>query len=176
MPPAAICAEIGTWKGEFAARILDVARPRELHLVDPWRFAPAYPQRWYGGLLATSQADMDAICASVQGRFAGRSEVRIHRCPSVEASALFANGLFDWVYIDGDHAFDSVLADLKAWYPKVRPGGHLVCDDYGWKDETGRLSIKAALDEFLLPFTGATFAMGGQFVIEVPRAGRATAP
>ena len=49
---------------------------------------------------------------------------------SVEASRQFNDGYFDFVYIDADHSYNGVTADLKAWYPKVREGGILAGHDY----------------------------------------------
>jgi SAM-dependent methyltransferase len=143
------CAEIGCWKGDFSARVLQAARPRALHLIDPWLFQPSFPARWYGGALAGSQADMDAIHAGVQRRFAASPHVQIHRTTSLLGARQFDDGVFDWVYIDGDHSRRAVLDDLTAWHSKVRPGGYLVCDDYLWVDESGKLSVKAAIHDFL---------------------------
>ncbi len=154
IPKHAICAEIGSWKGQFAAAILRAAAPAELHLVDPWRFVPSFPGRWYGGGAAKSQADMDAICESVRRRFRAHPQVKLLRAPSVEGAAQFPDGHFDWVYIDGDHSYEAVLADLAAWYPKVKPGGQVACDDYNWRDEAGQLSVKAAVDEFVASRAG----------------------
>jgi hypothetical protein len=40
------------------------------------------------------------------------------------------NGSLDFVYIDGNHRFEQVVADLAAWAPKVRPGGIVAGHDY----------------------------------------------
>jgi hypothetical protein len=154
IPKHGVCAEIGSWKGRFAAAILRAAAPTELHLVDPWRFDPSVPDRWYGGSLAKSQADMDAICERVRKRFRASPAVRLCRAPSLEGAARFADHYFDWVYIDGDHSYEAVLADLNAWYPKVKPGGQLACDDYRWRDDQGRLAVKLAIDDFLASRAG----------------------
>jgi hypothetical protein len=42
---------------------------------------------------------------------------------SPEALENFANDAFDMCYIDGDHQYDSVCADIKACDRLVRPGG-----------------------------------------------------
>ena len=49
---------------------------------------------------------------------------------SVAAADLFADGSLAWVHIDARHDYESVVADINAWAPKVRPGGWLSGDDY----------------------------------------------
>jgi|GEM_PF-2614821 len=49
---------------------------------------------------------------------------------SVRASRLFPDGGVDFCFIDGDHSYESVSADLRAWWPKIRPGGTLAGHDY----------------------------------------------
>ena len=49
---------------------------------------------------------------------------------SVAAAELFADGSLAWVHIDARHDYDSVVADINAWAPKVQPGGWLSGDDY----------------------------------------------
>jgi hypothetical protein len=148
-PRGGVCAEIGVWKGDFSARILKVLEPRELHLIDPWAFAPDFPRRWYGGAIAGSQGDMDAIMEGVRQRFRAFPEVQLHRGKSLDVAGRFADHSLDWLYIDGDHSYEAVLADIRAFYPKLQPTGTLVLDDYYWRDEAGRRSVKAAIEEFL---------------------------
>lgn len=56
--------------------------------------------------------------------------VRLLIADSVSAAGLLANGSLDWVHLDARHDYDSVLADIAAWAPKVRSGGWLSGDDY----------------------------------------------
>ena len=149
IPKGAICAEIGVWKGDFSERIRATAQPRALHLVDPWRFVAAYPQRWYGGAAARNQDDMDRLYQDVLGRFAGDSDVTIHRMDSRRAARRLAGTTFDWVYIDGDHSYEAVRDDLQAWAPRIRPGGVLAGDDYTWQDEHGTYPVRRAVEEFV---------------------------
>jgi hypothetical protein len=58
--------------------------------------------------------------------------------PSVAAAALFAPRTFDLVYIDASHVEENVLADLEAWYPKVRPGGLLCGHDWNTYEGVNR--------------------------------------
>lgn len=40
------------------------------------------------------------------------------------------NKAVDFVFIDADHSFESVVADIKAWRPKVRNSGYMAFHDY----------------------------------------------
>ncbi len=152
-PRGSVCAELGVWQGDFAAEILRVVRPSKLHLIDPWTFMTddAYSDARYGGKVAPDQAAMDRLHESVLARFAGQianGTVEVHRCGSQEASARFADGSFDWVYVDGNHLYEFVRADLELYDPKLRSGGVLAGDDYGepgwWLD-----GVTRAVDEFV---------------------------
>jgi hypothetical protein len=169
LPREAACAEIGTWQGDFAERILKSRRPRVLHLVDPWehREEHTYERAMFGGT-REGQAEMDAIHSSVLERFDSaieRGQVEVHRCRSVEAAASFADGSLDWVYIDGDHTYEAVKADLDAYYRTVRPGGLLAGDDYGvpgwWGD-----GVTRAVEEFAAKAPLRT--IGSQFLLQKP--------
>lgn len=52
--------------------------------------------------------------------------LQIFEMDSLEAAAKLPDGFFDMIFIDGEHTLPSVpsvLADLKAWEPKLAPGG-----------------------------------------------------
>ena len=55
----------------------------------------------------------------------------------------------DRVYIDGNHAYEFVLEDLRSWYPKVRPGGLVVGDDYDRPDAWWDDGVTRAVMEFV---------------------------
>jgi len=78
------------------------------------------------------QADEDFYEKCVGNLFAAEVErqVTLISLPSVRASALFEDGSMDCVFIDAAHDEASVIEDIKAWRPKVKPGGILAGDDY----------------------------------------------
>jgi Methyltransferase domain len=136
LPVGSVGAEIGVWKGDFSRVLLDHVQPKELHLIDPWRFFddPDHAGSFYGGAVAKGQGDMDAIYESVVARFDREINcgvVRVHREMSVDAATAFDDASFDWVYVDGDHTYDAVKSDLELYRPKVKPGGLICGDDYG---------------------------------------------
>lgn len=168
-PQDSIGAEIGVWKGDFSARMLTHVRPRELNLIDPWAYLdePTYKNAQYGGGAARSQADMDDIHRDVAGRFAteiSRGIVHIQRLTSHEAAGLFPDAHFDWIYIDANHLYEYVLADLRMYYPKVKPDGFVAGDDYGKEGWWGN-GVKQAVDEFVAAGNDKLQLMGSQFII-----------
>ena len=142
-------AEIGVWKGDFSAVLIEKLQPSALHLIDPWLFQPQYPTRMYGGLAVRNQEGMDRMHKAVVARFVNRPEVHIHRETSLEAMHRLPDASLDVVFVDGDHSFEVVLQDFVLAHRKVKPGGYICGDDWGWKDEQGRTSVRDAVLAYL---------------------------
>lgn len=49
---------------------------------------------------------------------------------SVDAAKDFEDGSLGAVYLDGNHRYEYVVADLLAWIPKIRKGGIISGHDY----------------------------------------------
>ena len=72
-------------------------------------------------------------------QFSNRS--KFYRMATTEAAKHISDGQLDFVFIDADHRYQSVLADIKTWSPKVRVGGHITGHDCNHTD------VKRALIE-----------------------------
>ena len=163
--PGDVGAEIGVFVGTFAYHVLLPQQPSKLYLIDPWQY----------GLQADMELDhtpenqlfRDKQYKNVVDLFAPYSNVEIIRKKSEDACVLFPNDYLDYVYIDGEHSYAAVMRDLTNYFYKVKVGGYLIGDDYGW---TG---IAPAVQDFLQlhlndahfledPYLGRT---GGQFAI-----------
>ncbi|HOZ39521.1 MAG TPA: class I SAM-dependent methyltransferase [Flavobacteriales bacterium] len=161
-------AEVGVWKGAFSGQLLEALQPKELHLIDPWRFFPNKKDCWYGGAVAKQQRDMDVIHDAVVNTLKERREVFIHRSTSAEAAATFKDAFFDWVYIDGDHYYDGVMSDLVNYYPKIKKGGTLCGDDLNWTAPGlgGERPVDRAVRDFVQRMPGAELrVIGTQFMV-----------
>lgn len=165
MPKGGRGVEIGVWRGEFSRILLDTLKPEHLTLVDPWPSPDVAPIVYPGEVRDKNAAD--DVYNYVVSQFGSDPRVSILRKDSLEAAPTFADGSLDWVYVDGLHFVDDVRADLKAWRPKLKPGGVLCGDDYYWRDDKGHLSVKEAVDEFIADRNPpAWFTFRGQYFIK----------
>lgn len=161
-------AEIGVWSGDFSQKLINELHPKELSLVDPWKFRTEteFQGSGYAGSLAKSQDDMDELYSHVSERFSADDRVVIYRLESADAASRFSDDSLDWVYIDGDHRYSSVISDLRIWQNKVKPAGLITGDDYGatgwWGD-----GVTRAVDEIVTE-GNLTFVLqlNNQFALE----------
>jgi predicted O-methyltransferase YrrM len=170
LPKQAICAEVGTYRGDFAAVILRALSPRELYLIDAWEHRPEYEGASYGGHASAGQEGMDAMYESVVDRFRAAIDTRtifVKRARSVDAAASFSDESLDWVYIDADHSYEGVKRDLEAYYRVVKPGGYLAGDDYGQQDRWFGDGVTQAVDEFAGRCAELT-VIGSQYLLRKP--------
>jgi predicted O-methyltransferase YrrM len=70
---------------------------------------------------------------------------------TVSAASLFGDKAFDFVFVDADHTYEGVRADIDAWLPKVRPGGWLMGHDFNPRDFPG--VVQAVNEKFGKPRT-----------------------
>jgi len=54
---------------------------------------------------------------------------------------IFADRCLGMLFIDGDHAYDSVKADYYNWKPKVMPGGYILFHDSHWKGDLTKIDF-----------------------------------
>jgi hypothetical protein len=165
IPADAVGAEVGVWKGKFSLKLLRQTDLKLLHLVDPWKRIESIPnEAWYGPSI--SQEEMDAIYDGVKTTLAKPIEngrVIIHRGNSKDILPTLKD--LDFVYIDGDHSYEGVAADLAAAFESVRPGGLICGDDYSlghwWGD-----GVVRAVHEFIGSHKVIlTLVQGSQFAI-----------
>lgn len=61
-------------------------------------------------------------------------------------------GVFDFVYIDGDHREEPVYKDAEYSFLLCRNGGIILFDDYMWANSRGDRTTKLGIDRFLIEF------------------------
>lgn len=127
--------EIGSYAGSSASVFASLVG--KLYCVDSWTpYDPLDPASDAVGLLEAEKTFDQVVLA--------HSNVVKLKMTSLQAAALFPDRSLDAVYIDGDHRYESVLADLKAWLPKIRMSGVIAGHDYG-----NSPGVRKAVDEVI---------------------------
>lgn len=152
--PGDIGCEIGVEIGVFSYHVLMKAQPSKLFLIDPW--------------ISDNTNSKNTAYENVCNAFAIYPNVEVIRMKSEDAVIMFPDNYFDYIYIDGEHSYAAVTKDLNNYFPKLKKGGYIIGDDYGW---TG---IPEAVRDFIRthrrsavfgpnPYEAQT---GGQFLIK----------
>jgi predicted O-methyltransferase YrrM len=127
--------EIGVAAGDNALSILRELPIERLFLIDP--YIPY--EDWWG------HADYSADYAIAHTKLAEYPQVVWLRKTSESAIREFRNeGAVDFVYIDGDHSYESVKKDITLYYPLIRKNGLIGGHDYTPYYET----VMRAVNEF----------------------------
>jgi hypothetical protein len=131
--------EIGTWFGEGSTQIwLDnLPEGSTLTLLDPWRpYCSAADMADPGFNYAAVDAQvLEAYLATIlavrkfENAHPGRVTVDIVRGDSERVMARMRDGIFDFIYIDGDHKYESVRQNLRDAKRLARNDIALICGD-----------------------------------------------
>ena len=119
--------EIGSWKGKssayMAVEIMNSQKSIQFDCIDTWKGSPEHTDDHYikndtlYELFTNNMKPVENFYKSI-------------RMDSKKACELYADKSLDFVFIDAEHSYESVLADIKCWEPKVKSGGIIGGHDY----------------------------------------------
>lgn len=116
--------EVGVERGAYSEVLLRENQLLRLTCVDAWQAYSGYRDH-------VSQSKLDRFFIEAQERLRPyQSRVAFVRKFSVDAANDFPDGSLDFVYLDGNHRFESVVEDIATWSRKVRVGGIVAGHDY----------------------------------------------
>ena len=148
LPKNSIGVEIGVWKGQFSKILLDVVQPKMLYLIDPWE----------GDIMSGDKNGDNVVTIDLQKYFIENIIPEFYFLDNVKVLKtystilkLFPNEYLDWVYIDGDHAYESVKYDLEVSYSKLKQGGLILRHDYHINNSNvcpSLIQVAKAVDNF----------------------------
>lgn len=137
LPPGSRIAELGSFQGKSSVAIASVMPADSiLYCVDMFRGTIIRPGEKKPPIEEIVKKNLDAITKNLEA-FGVKDKVRVLVMSTNEAAGKFEGEYFDLVFIDADHSYEGVKADLLNWYPKLKPGGFLFCDDYGMPEFPG---------------------------------------
>jgi hypothetical protein len=120
-----IGCEIGVREGKYF-NFLYTPNVKEMYAIDIWKDTGNFSQNDLG----FTQEQLDTQFKNFCEKYKSDEKVKVIRDYSVNASKQFEDNFFDFIYIDADHSYDGVIADLRSWYPKLKPGGLMGGHDY----------------------------------------------
>jgi|SRR5438105_4547556 len=122
--------EIGSWMGRstawLAAGSLAAGRER-VHAVDTFDGGPSLKAEDYPVL--KEQGTTYHVFEENLERAGLLDHVEPVVSDSRAAAAQWDGGAVRLLFIDGDHSYEAVKADLEAWLPHIAPGGYVAFDD-----------------------------------------------
>ena len=148
--------EIGAFYG---ANILSVAKAygqhkeSRLYCIDPWEDYSDYPE------YKNEQASIYSTFKDNIENSGEKDKIIISRGYSNIELIKYPDGFFDIVYIDGNHEPEYVMEDAVMSFRKLKIGGIMIFDDYGWG---GPDLTQRGIDGFLHGFHKRISVLGGQ--------------
>jgi len=121
---AKVGVELGVFRGDFSKVLLE-NWDGNLYMIDPWR--PI------GDTYIDACDDMqlyDLYAATTKNIKGYESRGFMLRGLGEELIDLFEDESLDFVYIDANHSYDHIKADMEMWYPKLKKGGIFSGHDY----------------------------------------------
>jgi hypothetical protein len=132
--PNIVVAEVGTYDGSTTMHIAPIVKEENgTYIAIDWfkgnETLPSgepgnshgYDENQHDVVLDKFKTNINSVyCADI---------ITIHDMPSLEAAKLIKNKSLDICFIDADHRYDSVKADILAYVPKVKDGGILCGHD-----------------------------------------------
>lgn len=121
--------EIGTFYG---ANLLSVGASYGQHpdsklvCVDPWEDYDRYPE------YKNQQASIHDCFVKNLEASGQKDKITVHRGYSNSVVPTLDDESFDIIYIDGNHEPEFVLEDAVLSFRKLKVGGIMIFDDYGW--------------------------------------------
>ncbi len=149
IPKNPVCIEIGVLYGDFSKLILEILKPKNLILVDPFGIdsGNSSQQKSYGQGQIDTAYSVEQDYNNLISRFEKEiitGQLIIQRNYSHEIVNSFPRSFFDFVYIDACHLYECVKEDLNDWLPKLKLKG-LICGH-----DADQEQVKRAVDEFCI--------------------------
>jgi predicted O-methyltransferase YrrM len=137
-------AEVGVFKGCYSEELCKNNPSLKLYCIDPW--------------VGVSHKKAFSVA---QQRLAPYNAILVKKY-SMDAVKDFADGFFDFVYIDAAHDYESVRDDIREWTKKVRLNGIVAGHDYmELKRKDITLGIIKAVNEYVADYNYKLMLTGG---------------
>lgn len=129
--------ECGSWHGKSTRALADNLPPDgKLYAIDTWAGTVAEQDTNHASAkLLDGDHSFDEFCRGLWDHIAAGRVIPLRMHGHNAAALLQAQGVqADLIFIDADHSYDAVKADITAFLPLRKPGGIISGHDYGHPD------------------------------------------
>lgn len=134
LPSDGLAVEVGSWKGRSTLAIVrSMTETARLYAVDTWAGVPDDPDQ-HGRLYADSVDPFVEFQENLKRHIRLGRVVPLHMdslAGAAEIARRHGAQSLDFVFIDADHRYDAVRADILAYRPLLKDGGLLMGHDFG---------------------------------------------
>jgi hypothetical protein len=123
-----LAAEVGSFTGASALALAGYCE--RLYCCDTWSGGPD-PNDPINELYRRDSGQEEILKSFVDNTVHVCDVIRPFRKASPAVTAHLRHERFDLVFLDGDHTYEGLMADINAWLPLVRIGGILCGHDFG---------------------------------------------
>jgi predicted O-methyltransferase YrrM len=128
--------EIGSFKGRssayMAVEIINSGKNIRFDCIDTWEGSPEHQKG--------AEAEVKEVVNGTLYKTFLQNMKPVHgyyrpiKMTSLQAAEIYDDRSIDFLMIDGAHEYESVVADIRAYLPKIKIGGVIAGDDV-WGDE-----------------------------------------
>jgi len=146
--------EVGVYRSKSAKKFRRLFPKTNITLIDPYRYSSENLGKMYTEF--DTPEKWEKLYQSQRMFWDNDLNTLLIRAYSPEVATCWNAKMEDIIFLDGDHRYEAVKADIAAWLPKIRPGGLLCGHDYSTRGNN--VGVKKAVDEVL----GSTVFIGSQ--------------
>lgn len=121
--------ELGSYKGDFASHILNNWNGN-LVCIDLFDREDNFDLNKVNGFYANDVQKNTVLNNFNHSTRNNRNNLLTIQSDTVNAAKFFPDNYFDFIYIDADHRYESVIKEMHAWYPKLKSNGLFSGHDY----------------------------------------------
>jgi len=121
--------EVGSYCGESSEIIATHFPNSTLNCVDPWEKYIEEGSTYDLDKQELELKEAEQIFTSMASRY---SNIKKNKMSSIQYASQIEDESIDFIYIDGNHQYSSVIEDLTMWNKKVKKGGIISGHDFNW--------------------------------------------
>ena len=131
VPVGGKTAEIGCHRGRSICSVSDIIYDKRISVacIDMWEV-------WE----CSNPDDKESFFRNI-AKFQIEDCIEAQITHSLDAAGLYGRE-FDFVFLDGDHSYENVKAEIRAWGSKIKPGGYLGGHDFNFYEGVNRAVLE----------------------------------